>query len=136
MRSRACLAFALLLLLAACAGWLPSRDVLELPVRNDSRQPITLEIVAADAPPGAPRQLGPPVNIPAGRLELVRINLPQEDWSLVVRGVEGYFDGVELQQWVADLASGRLEWFALSINAGGSPAVELRCANPGDASCP
>lgn len=111
--------------LAGCGFAGIGGDRLTFEVHNESNVPVTLEVVdAGGANPAQGRSIGAPIVVAPGADDPVTIVAPTSDWAVRVVGVEGYFDGRDLRDWVRQLESGDLAGFRLVIDDGGRVTAE------------
>jgi hypothetical protein len=115
-----------LVLFAGCGWSLTTTEGFEVTVDNRLGVPATLQISDWGPPAaGGPALIAAPVVVPPGE-HLVRLPDPRDEWSLSVRGQDGFFDGSELREWAAQLERGDLALFRLIIEPTGMSAETSR----------
>ena len=113
------------LLVAGCGFAGDGGERLTFEIHNESDQPVTLDIVdAGDGNPAEGDVIAAPITLPAGASDPVTIVAPTTEWALRVRGVDGFFSGRDLRDWVRQLAAGEIEGFRLVINRNGDVSAE------------
>ena len=97
---RATLSIALAgMLLASCTLPGLDGDSITVTVVNNRDENATLEITESQIQnPGGARTIAVPIVVPPGEHQ-VRLVSPEAQWSLQLRGVEGYFDSQDLHVW-------------------------------------